>query len=134
MASVDTGTIEGEIDRFRSLGIEELRREWRRLNHTEPPRISHDLLILGLGYRLQEITQGGLGKSTRRKLQTMAKALQTTGRVGLSLPKTPSSRLAVSSESEHDRRMIAIAFLFVCVLCDCFKSRWRPISRKSFGI
>jgi hypothetical protein len=21
--------------------------------------------------------------------------------------------------------MIAIAFLFVCALCDCFKSRWR---------
>ena len=29
------------------------------------------------------------------------------------------------SESEHDRRMIAIAFLFICVLCDCFKSRRR---------
>jgi len=28
-------------------------------------------------------------------------------------------------ESEHDRRMIAIAFLFVGVLCDCFKSRRR---------
>ena len=43
----------------------------------------------------------------------------------LSLPKILSTRLAVSSESEHDRRMIAIAFLFVCVLCDCFKSRRR---------
>ena len=31
----------------------------------------------------------------------------------------------VSSESEHDRRMIAIAFLFFRVLCDCFKSRRR---------
>jgi hypothetical protein len=40
MASVDTGAIEGEIDRIRSLGLEELRREWRRLNHGEPPRIS----------------------------------------------------------------------------------------------
>ena len=73
MASMDTGAIEGEIDRIRSLGLEELRCEWRRLSHTEPPRISRDLLVLALGYRLQEITQGGLGKSTRRKLQTMAK-------------------------------------------------------------
>ena len=39
MASVDTRAIEGEIDRIRSLGLEELRREWRRLNHIEPPRI-----------------------------------------------------------------------------------------------
>jgi hypothetical protein len=36
MASVDTGAIEGEIDRIRSLGLEELRREWRRLYHSEP--------------------------------------------------------------------------------------------------
>ena len=44
MALVDTRAIEGEIDRIRSLGLEELRREWRRLNHAEPPRISRDLL------------------------------------------------------------------------------------------
>src|SRR5580704_12151831 len=95
MASVDTQAIEGEIDRIRSLGLEELRREWRRLNHGEPPRISRDLLVLALGYRLQEIAHGGLGKSTRRKLQTMAKALRTTGRVGPtpSLSLKPGARL-----------------------------------------
>jgi hypothetical protein len=49
MAGVDTRTIEGEFDRIRSLGLEELRREWRRLYHGEPPRISRDLLVLGLG-------------------------------------------------------------------------------------
>ena len=95
MASVDTRAIEGEIDRIRSLGLEELRREWRRLNHSEPPRISRDLLVLALGYRLQEIAHGGLGKATRRKLQTMAKALRTTGRVGPtpSLSLKPGARL-----------------------------------------
>ncbi|PNE09612.1 MAG: hypothetical protein CR217_19175 [Beijerinckiaceae bacterium] len=95
MASVDTRAIEDEIDRIRSLGLEELRREWRRLNHGEPPRISRDLLVLALGYRLQEIAHGGLGKSTRRKLQTMAKALRTTGRVGPapSLSLKPGARL-----------------------------------------
>src|ERR1700731_5217839 len=82
MVSVDTGAIEGEIDRLRSLGLEDLRREWRRFYHGEPPRISRDLLVLALGYRLQEIAHGGLSKATRRKLQTMAKALRTTGRVG----------------------------------------------------
>src|SRR5205809_7864469 len=30
-----------------------------------------------------------------------------------------------TSESEHDRRMIAIGLLFVRMLCDCFKSRQR---------
>ena len=79
MASMDTRAIEGEIDRIRSLGLEDLRREWRRLNHGEPPRISRDLLVLALGYRLQEIAHGGLGKATRRKLQTMAKAFADNG-------------------------------------------------------
>lgn len=95
MASVDPGAIEGEIDRLRSLDLEGLRREWRRLYHREPPRISRDLLVLGLGYRLQELAHGGLGKAARRKLQTMAKALQRTGRVAPapSLSLKPGARL-----------------------------------------
>ena len=59
MAGTDIPAIAGEIDRFRSLGLEDLRREWRRLYHSEPPRISRDLLVLALGYRLQEIEYGG---------------------------------------------------------------------------
>jgi hypothetical protein len=43
--------------------------------------------------------------------------------VRVSLPKTPSIWLAVSDESEHYRRMIAIGLLFVRMLCDCFKPR-----------
>jgi hypothetical protein len=81
MADVDTRAIERKLDRIRSLGLEELRLEWRRLYHRDAPRISRDLLVLGLGYRLQEIEQGDLGKATRRKLQTIAKALRTSGRV-----------------------------------------------------
>ena len=62
--------------------LDELRHEWRRLYHSEPPRISRDLLIRGINYRLQQIQHGRLGKSTRRKLKTLAKMFQTTGRVG----------------------------------------------------
>jgi hypothetical protein len=96
MASVvDLGAIEGEIARIRALDLEGLRREWRRLYQKEPPRLSRDLLVLGLGYRLQESAQGGLSKATRRKLQTMAKALRTNGRVGRapSLSLKPGARL-----------------------------------------
>jgi Protein of unknown function (DUF2924) len=95
MASVDPGAIEGAIARIRSLDLEELRREWRPLYHKEPPRLSRDLLVLGLGYRLQESAQGGLTKATRRKLQTMAKALRTNGRVGPTpaLSLKPGARL-----------------------------------------
>ena len=56
---------------------------------------ARDLLIRGVGYRLQEIQNGGLSKSTRRKLKTLAKMFRTEGRVapdpGLSLK--PGARL-----------------------------------------
>jgi Protein of unknown function (DUF2924) len=75
--------------------LEQLRREWRRLYCNEAPRISRDLLIRGIGYRRQEIHHGGLSRSTRRKLKTLAKMFKTTGRVaadpGLSLK--PGARL-----------------------------------------
>jgi hypothetical protein len=95
MATVVTPAIERELDRIRSLDVEQLRREWRRLCHSDAPRLSRDLLALALGYRLQEIEHGGLGKSTRRKLQTIAKALRTTGWVGPtpSLSLKPGARL-----------------------------------------
>ena len=75
--------------------LDELRREWRRLYHNNPPRISRDLLILGIAYRHQEIEHGGLGKATLRKLRTLATALRTTGRVGPtpSLTLKPGARL-----------------------------------------
>jgi DUF2924 family protein len=95
MSGVDTRAIEGEFDRIRSLNLEELRREWRRLYQNEPPRISRDLLVLGVAYRLQEIEHGGLGKATLRKLRTLAKTLRATGRVGPtpSLNLKPGARL-----------------------------------------
>ena len=75
--------------------LDELRCEWRRIYRSRPPRISRDLLIRGVGYRLQEIQCGGLGKSTHRKLKTCAKMFRTEGRVapdpGLSLK--PGARL-----------------------------------------
>lgn len=95
MARVETRAIERELDRICTLDLEKLRGEWRRLYHSEPPKISRDLLVLALSYSLQEIEHGGLGKSTRRKLQTVAKALRKTGRVGPlpSLNLKPGARL-----------------------------------------
>jgi hypothetical protein len=95
MSNVDKGAIERELDRIRSLGLEELRLEWRRLFHSGPPKISRDLLALGVSYTLQELEHGGLGKATRRKLLTMANGLRKTGRIGPtpSLSLKPGARL-----------------------------------------
>ena len=64
------------------MSLDELRCEWRRLYEKHSPKISRDLLVLGIGYRLQELEHGGLGKATLSKLATLAKTLRQTGRVG----------------------------------------------------
>lgn len=75
--------------------LDDLRREWRRLYKSEPPKLSQDLLVLGIAYRRQEMKHGGLGKATLRKLQTLAQTLRATGRVGPSpnLALKPGARL-----------------------------------------
>ena len=75
--------------------LDDLHREWRHLYRSEPPKISRDLLVMGLSYRRQEIEHGGLSKATLRKLQTLAKTLRATGKIGpsLGLAVKPGSRL-----------------------------------------
>ena len=79
----------------KSSGLDELRSEYKRLQHGEAPRLSRDLLVRAIGYRRQEIDHGCLGTATRRKLQTIAKALRSTGRVGPApgLSLKPGARL-----------------------------------------
>jgi hypothetical protein len=74
--SGDTPTLSTDLVPSSRSGVslDELRAEWRRLYRSEAPRLSRDLLVRGIGYRRQEIERGGLGKSTRRKLRTIAKA------------------------------------------------------------
>jgi hypothetical protein len=93
--SPDPKTFEAEIDRIRSLGLEPLRRDWHRLHNSKPPRISRDLLVRAIGYRLQELEHGGLGETARRKLKMLAKMFRTTGRIGLGsvLSLKPGARL-----------------------------------------
>ena len=59
-----------ELARLDSLTIFELRHEWRRLHQTPPPaRLSRDILLRGISYKIQERVCGGLSKSVLRKLQ-----------------------------------------------------------------
>ena len=61
-----------ELARLGELTIFELRREWRRLHRTPPPmRLSRELLIRGMIYKLQEKEFGGLSKSILRKLESL---------------------------------------------------------------
>ena len=62
-----------EITRLESLALDRLREEWRRLHQTPPPkRLSRDILLRGITYKMQENAFGGLSKAVLRKLQTSA--------------------------------------------------------------
>jgi hypothetical protein len=63
------------------LSAQELREEYRRLHRTQPPRVSRDLLIRMIGYRVQELAHGGLSKATRRQLQALTKELESNGTI-----------------------------------------------------
>jgi len=41
------------------LTSQQLREEWRRLYRSQPPRLSRDLLIRTIAYRMQELAFGG---------------------------------------------------------------------------
>ena len=65
-ASID---IAAELVRLEALTNFELRAEWRRLHHMQPPKsLSRDLLLRGITYKIQERAFGGLSKSVLRKL------------------------------------------------------------------
>ncbi len=64
------------------LDYDALRAEWRRLYRAPPPkRVSRDLLMLGVGWKVQERAYGGLGAATKRRLADLAKTMERNGDV-----------------------------------------------------
>src|ERR1019366_7927824 len=50
------------------LTTQQLRTEWRRLYRNHPPRLSRDLLVRTIAYRMQDLAYGGLRQATQRGL------------------------------------------------------------------
>ena len=61
-------SLQSRLERLQGLDGSALREEWRRLCRSEPPRISRDLLVRALAYRLQELEFGSLPKWARQSL------------------------------------------------------------------
>ncbi len=63
--------VAAELARLGDLTIFELRREWRHFHRMPPPmRLSRELLMRGITYKVQERALGGLSKSVLRKLES----------------------------------------------------------------
>jgi hypothetical protein len=72
--SFDREAIETEIDRVRSLGLDELRTLWRVTFRSSPPMVfTKDLLARLLCGHIQEQTQGGLDPETAKHLDGLAR-------------------------------------------------------------
>ncbi len=71
--------------RLQSLAImdyADLHQTWKRLYRSTPPRrMSRDILILGLGWKLQVQGRGGLDPATRRHMARLIKTLTQGGDV-----------------------------------------------------
>lgn len=71
-----------DIDGLADLDADVLRRRWTELYGMAPaPRVSRDVLIRGVAFRLQEEVHGGLSKSCSRQLQRLARDLREKGSI-----------------------------------------------------
>jgi Protein of unknown function (DUF2924) len=65
--------VAAQLQALPNLSMAELRTEWRRYFRSSPPsRLSRDLLMRGIAYKIQERAHGGLSRATLRKLQALA--------------------------------------------------------------
>jgi hypothetical protein len=79
-SSEDAVTV--KLQALAEMNYDSLRAEWRRLYRAPPPkRVSRDLLMLGVGWKVQERAYGGLGVATKRRLADLAKTMERNGDV-----------------------------------------------------
>lgn len=85
-----------ELKELGGLGTDELRQRWSKLfGMAASPRISRELLIRAVAYRMQEEPGGGLSKSCRRQLARLAATLGEGGSVEVSQTRSfkPGTKL-----------------------------------------
>jgi hypothetical protein len=94
-AAADPG-VEAELGRLPTIPIADLRKRYRELFRTEPPKaFGPDLLRRSIAQRIQENAYGGLSRSTQRLLDQLVKTAMAkpNGRVELPRRIKPGSEL-----------------------------------------
>jgi hypothetical protein len=86
--TAETRPVESEIRVLEQAGAIALRAEWRRLFDGDPPRLSRDLLVRALAYRVQERAMGGLSRASLKRLRDLAE-----NRDGIGPPPDPAPSL-----------------------------------------
>jgi hypothetical protein len=87
-------TLQEALSRLPTIDLRELRELWCRLYKTKTaPRLSRELLVRAVAYRLQEVAAGGPRLELQRQLRQIGLELQQTGRVRMRPQLTPDTRL-----------------------------------------
>ena len=122
----DSTDIEARVLALDALTTADLRIEWRRLYRVTPPtRLSRDLLIRGVAYRVQERAHGGLSLTIKRRLRTLSEGSdQSSG-----LTATPTVTLKPGTKLVREWHQHAHT---VSVLADGFEyqgERYRSLTQ-----
>src|SRR6266850_5440648 len=102
-------TVEAELDRLRATPVANLRKRYRELFRTEPPKaFGPDLLRRSIAHRVQEKAYGGLSRSTQRLLDQMMKtyAAKPNGKIVLPRRIKPGSELVRTWKGKSYRVMV----------------------------
>ena len=72
------GPVLAQLAALTQLSVNELKTKWEQLFDKPAPNNARAFLELRIGYRIQELTYGGLSKETRRVLDLLADATSWT--------------------------------------------------------
>jgi hypothetical protein len=82
------------LSRLPTLDLGELRELWCQLYKTETaPRLSRELLVRAIAYRMQEVASDGPRLELQRQLRQIGLELQQTGRLRIRPQLKPGTRL-----------------------------------------
>jgi Protein of unknown function (DUF2924) len=101
--------VEAQLDRLPTAPIVDLRKQYRELFRTEPPKaFGPDLLRRSIAHRIQERAYGGLSVATRRLLDQLVKAAMAKPNGRLQVPRRikPGSELVRTWKGRSYRVMV----------------------------
>jgi hypothetical protein len=109
LAAAGDPAVEAELDRLPKAPIADLRKRYRELFRTEPPKaFGPDLLRRSIAQRIQEKAYGGLPRATQRLLDQLVKAAMAKPNGRLELPRRikPGSELVRTWKGKSYRVMV----------------------------
>jgi len=103
--SSDREAIEAEIDRVRSLGLDELRSLWRTTFRSSPPlAFAKDLTARFICWHIQEQAIGGLNAKTAKLLDDLARGDQP----GVDRPRRLKPGTMLVREYQGERHTVTV--------------------------